>query len=157
MTFCTGCNNLEDGRFVSEWKPNLSEPWNFDPVFPFNDECEYDSEFTIEQSTYSEAPEYFVCTAVNKTGKTFRVGARIAVEKLYNGIYYSSFGEMESAWVRIPYGGASVVGVSARADVTWRQEVSKYLQKDFDFTPGQYRLVMFAGDGPHYAYFEITG
>lgn len=142
---------------TESWSPNAEEPWNFIPVCESVNGDDYDIEFTMEQSVYSEVPEYFVCTAVNKTGKQFRVCSGLAVEKIYSDVYYSSYGEVSSAWVRIPFRCSANYGISARADMTWKIEISKYVEKDFEFTPGQYRLVAFLGDGPHYAYFEITG
>lgn len=86
---------------------------------------------------------------MNKTGKTFPVCRGLFIEKIYHRVFPSADGESGSAWVRIPFYTSASWGTTARPDITWKQDITeKSLQKDFEFTPGQYRLVMFAGDGP---------
>ena len=152
-----GCTN---SKISDEWTYDPEQPWNYDPVYNWEDINleDYDIEFQMETAVYSEMPTELVCTAVNKTGKTFPVCRGLFIEKIHHGVFPSADGELGSAWVRIPFYTSASWGTTARPDITWKQDITeRSMQNDFEFTPGWYRLVMFAGDGPHYAYFEITG
>ena len=46
-------------------------------------------------------------------------------------------------------------GGTAKDNITFIFD-PEYLQENCEPTPGRYRFVVFLGDGPHYAYFEIT-
>ena len=115
-----------------------------------------DIEFTIEQSVYSEMPDILSCTAVNKAGTPFYCCFSIYIEKRFETVGDQLL-DAAPVWVRIPFYSTPVWYESAKADLTWKVTVSNHLKEEFIFTPGQYRLLFIAEDGPHYAYFEITG
>lgn len=145
-----------------EWIPDVTKPWNFTPVAS-RENSGSDIEVTLEQSVFAEMPETLVYTMTNKTGKPFYCLMSVYCEKQYSayevGNRGPSAGDM-SLWVRVPfyhYDSSAGWVEAARPSIDWKLTVSAYIEDDFTFTPGKYRLVTFADDGPHYAYFEITG
>ena len=148
------------------WKPDPLEPWNYTPACPYEKgKVEgYDIEITLDESVFSKAPEQLTITVKNKTMKPFRLCLLEYYEKLYPEYevgYTNRYFGSTYLWVRLPINTGSEIAFfelqfndPLRCEYTMTHSFSK---DDFEFTPGQYRLVMFAGDGPHYAYFEITG
>ncbi len=157
VLFCAalfaGCGQTQK----TEWQPDTDRPWNFAPVVNEDDAEGYDIEFSVEHPSYPADVETIKATAVNKTGDTFTLASHgLFVEKYYENMFPNH--EPEAAWVRLPYyegSGMYSRAWTARADYTFTFE-TKYLQENCELTPGRYRFVVFLGDGPHYAYFEIT-
>lgn len=149
------------GEDYAEWRPEISKPWNFTPVISRNN-GDSDIEVTLEQSVFTEMPETLVYTMTNKTGKPFYCLMSVYCEKQYLASEVGDSGALAgdfSFWVRIPfYRYASSIGwvETAKSSLDWHLTVSACTKENFEFTPGKYRLVTFADDGPHYAYFEIT-
>lgn len=150
------------GGNQAEWMPDVAKPWNFTPVVS-RENSDNDIEVTLEQSVFAEMPETLVYTMTNKTGKTFYCLMSVYCEKQYSASEVGDKGPLAgdmSLWVRVPfyrYDSSAGWMEAARPSIDWKLTVSAYIEDDFTFTPGKYRLVTFADDGPHYAYFEITG
>lgn len=149
-----GCSREID----REWQPDRERPWNFTPTIRYRDLDDYDIEVTLDSSTYPADVEQIGVYVYNKTGQTFILEASGLFVEKYD---QSAFPAMESigGWVRLPYYTGYMMyqkTESARADVPFIF-YTEYLQENCKLTPGQYRFVVFLGDGPHYAYFEITG
>lgn len=164
--FLSGCGDTklsEDSRQNPEdtsqntWELDMDKPWYFTPACGEEEDLDgYDIEISLDVTTYSHTPDSLICNVVNKTGKPYMLGA-VLLEKLYEHVYYPYHEEMPSAWVRLPFMMNPRWSIGDNSLIGWKIELSKYMKEDFEFTPGRYRLVIFAGDGSHYAYFEITG
>lgn len=175
MILFSSCNHVRPSETTGEktgqetttedqvgWAPEASAPWNFTPVTS-RESGDSDIEVTLEQSIFTEMPETLIYTMTNKTGQPFYCLMSVYCEKQYLASEVGDNGPGAgdlSLWVRVPFcRNASSAGwmEAARPSIDWHLTVSAYVKENFEFTPGKYRLVTFADDGPHYAYFEITG
>ena len=140
------------------WTPNWDEPWNFTPISENASYIQYDITFSTEFPVYDTSVEAIYAKAVNHTGDhPYIVCKAVFAEKYYNALFpgYNS----DPGWVRLPYRepGDSAYSFAYSADnTTGAVFYPQYLQNGCTLTPGKYRLVLCLGDGPHYAYFEIT-
>ena len=148
------------------WQPNFDEPWNFDPIFTRGkvDLNDYDMEFTIDQTVYTEVPDIITGKIINKTGKGIWMCITTYIEKIQTVVEnpLSSDADQPYAhiWVRLPYYMWPGWGESGSSEMSWSIDLTKdsrYWREPYEFTPGKYRITLFFPDGPHYAYFEITG
>ena len=149
------------------WQPNFDEPWNFNPTFTRGgfdfDYNDYDMEIILDQTVYEEAPDSISVKIVNRTGKKsiwMCIGAFL--EDLYLDPTYEGLEGRVNAymWVRLPYYVGMSWGEMWVSEMTYTIDLTKngsHWQAPYEFKPGKYRIVFFFPDGPHYAYFEITG
>ena len=145
------------------WQPNLAgEVWDFNPLFPHTDVDinDYDIEITIDETVYSEVPESISLKITNKTGKNIWLCIAAYIEKPY--MVESSPGSGHDiprapVWVRLPYYIWPTWAELEVSETSWEIDLTKYWREPYEFTPGKYRITLFFPDGPHYAYFEITG
>lgn len=140
------------------WAPNWDEPWNFTPVSGNSSYIQYDITFSTEFSVYDTSVEAIYAKAINLTGDhPYMTSKAVFIEKYYDSLFPGYY--YEPGWVRLPYrepGEDVYVSASSASDTAYFAFYPQYLQNGCTLTPGKYRLVIFLGDGPHYAYFEIT-
>ncbi len=145
LVLTASCGNQKQEE--TAWKPEGQ--WSYTPMLSNVNPEDYDIELTLDSTTYSQNTEKIVCTIINKTGLTFQVYGIPMIEKCFIG----------NQWARLPY---EIKGLLPRqylhtvSDTSTINFFPEFLQKGVTLTPGEYRLVVFLGDGPHYAYFEIT-
>ena len=141
---------------LTGWKPDAGEPWNFTPTLGNvgEDAEKYDFEITLEQTVYSGVPDSISYTLVNKTGEPFYTCGEF-IEKAYSNPFPPYFDEVSAAWIRIPYYRTPIWAYCPDSEVDGKIILSQFLEEDFTFTPGDYRIIFFLSDGPHYVYFEI--
>ncbi len=155
----SGCQSSAQGEKTGSdgWYPDDSEPWNFTPTFGNlgEDTDQYDFEITLESTVYAGTPEFISYTLVNKTGESFYTCGEF-IEKAYEAGFPPYYDEVSAAWIRIPFYRTPIWGYCPNSRVEGKIELAKYLKEDYTFTPGNYRLVIFLNDGPHYVYFKIT-
>ena len=154
-----GCGNQDmpkESDSGANWNFNDVDVWNFSPATFFDSHEDYDIEISLDQTVFEKAPEYLPYRITNKTGKLYEA-CGFFLEQKYDHAFFPHHEETASAWVRIPFFNGGQWHLSTESESSGKIIVDKFKLKDFEFTPGQYRLVMFAADGPHYAYFEITG
>lgn len=181
LSLSTGCENVDRTSTDSSstppdestssiqtdstlWTPNVDEPWNFTPYFILPEDVEfheedYDIEFTAEQEVYYGSPEKISCIAVNKTGKPIYACCAVYVEKMHSDVIDTGPHEVYNpiaVWVRLPYMRYPIWATSVRSDLRWAIDVKQDAHREYVFTPGQYRFVVYLADGVHYAYFEVA-
>lgn len=160
MLFFSGCQseNQPKEMMSGAWNPDDSQPWNFTPICPNlnSDSNQYDFEITLTSSIYSEVPDAIAYTLINKTGESFSTCGEF-IEKAYDNGFPPYYDEVSPAWVRVPFYRTPIWGFCPNSRVEAKVEISKYTKENYKFTPGKYRILFFLNDGPHYAYFEITG
>ena len=144
------------------WQPNYDEPWNFTPAQTKTDretDWGYDIVFSTEKPAYTADVELIRGIAVNQTGEWMYVSSGTPfIEKFYMSAFPNPYGSVD-AWVRLPYypDDENVFGSYSSADNdAGFVFYPKYLKNGCVLTPGEYRMVVYLADGPHYAYFEIT-
>ena len=155
------------------WKPDPSMWWLYTPACAHEEKGHIDDEIklTLEESVFAEAPEELLVTIRNnKTPEypgepMFYISLHGYFEKIYPSYeigYGIDMGFPYSMWVRLPIAfGRNAYFASiplTEPEFTMNFPFASAVQDEtLELTPGRYRLVVFAGDGPHYAYFEITG
>ena len=149
----------EESESTTGWEPDRERPWNFTPTIGERNLEDYDIEMTLEAETYPSTVDEIRVQVVNRTGKTSVLGAAgLFVEKYDTHAFWTYGLEATAGWVRLPYYTGYFMyqkGGTAKDNITFIFD-PEYLQENCELTPGRYRFVVFLGDGPHYAYFEIT-
>ena len=129
---------------------------------------------TLTESEFAKAPEELEVTIRNNRTPEypdepmFYMSLHAYYEKVYPSSeigYGIEMGFPYSMWVRLPiaFGRSGYLGGLTPTN----PEINEYTfsfpfasavqDESLELTPGSYRLVLYAADGPHYAYFRITG
>ena len=150
--------NDETSQYSNDvWRPNYAEPWNFTPNCGdqyIRNHDDYDFEIVFD-AVYSKMPEYIEYTVKNKTGVIFPLCSTF-IEKLELYAFSPSFEEVSSAWVRVPFYSTPIWAIPMESEYKISIYTDNCVKNNYQFTKGEYRLVIFLPDGVHYAYFEIT-
>ena len=145
-----------------DWRPEFDTPWQYSPEYDMEKSEDYDFEITVDVDILrSEKIEAMfaggTCHIVNKTGKPFRQYGSAFIEKFYPNAFRHDDMLFGDGWIRIPY----VDMGDFRREIFYDGEGTYKLDLLHSYTMhyfgvGEYRVVIFLDDGPHYAYFEIT-
>lgn len=159
---CQAEKTPDDSAQSQEWQPNYDEPWNFTPAQTKIDreiDWGYDIVFSTQEATYTTDVEMIRGIAVNQTGEWMNVSSETPfIEKFYYNAFPNPY-DSGNAWVRLPYypDGEDNFGSYLTADNTAVFVFyPKYLKNNCVLTPGEYRMVVYLADGPHYAYFDVV-
>lgn len=143
--------STEDSNYMAE-----NTPWIYSPDCG-NDRYEkgyYDYEVTMETTVFDEFPEKLEFTITNHTENKFAYFATF-VEKL-DYFFLPPYEETPRGWRRVPFYEHPSARTALQYSTTLTFFTENYVQLDYEFTPGKYRLVVFVSGGPQYIYFTIV-
>ena len=170
LCLASGCANIPDtgvDASVPSWEADIKEkygswePWNYTPGYPMALDAEeaekYDIEIVMEQTVFDVVPQTVTYTMRNsKDGylDTFAIFIE-TYEHPFECYGLEGGGWDIGGWVRIPYYTRPSCGDLTQGERTHTMDIHKFLQREYTYEPGYYRLVFFMPDATHYAYFEI--
>lgn len=160
---CQAEKTPDDSAQSQEWQPNYDEPWNFTPAQTKIDreiDWGYDIVFSTQEATYTTDVEIIRAVAVNQTGERMYVSSNTPfIERFYMSAFPNPYDSLD-AWVRLPYYPEHTDSVFSSCESAtnemWFSFNPKYLKNNCVLTPGEYRMVVYLADGPHYAYFDVV-
>ncbi len=152
---------------VDLWIAPGFDEWLFTPEYEMESSEKYDFSFIImnaekkrEIPSFWSMPYEITCHIVNKTGEPFWQVGTAYLE--YKGVTVSGV----EGWIRVPYANVAEnkQGKLEYAngegdymiDLQNRDHLGDGLSPSTTYESGDYRIVFYLNDGPHYVYFYVT-
>ena len=152
---------------VHHWNVPINKEWLFTPEYEKESSEKYDFEFTITNASqdgklanFWSMPNDITCHIVNKTGEHFWQVGTAYLE--YKSVTVSGV----EGWIRVPYANITenkqglLEYPSGEGTYTLELNNQEHLGENLSswatYESGDYRIVFFLNDGPHYAYFFVT-
>lgn len=133
-----------------------NKPWLYSPDCweDYYEKGYYDYEVTMETTVFDEFPEKLQFTITNHTENKFYYIATF-IEKL-DYYFLPPYEYTPQGWRRVPFYEHPEAKYLCQYEKTKTLVTENYVQSDYEFTPGKYRLVVFVSGGPQYIYFTIV-